>query len=70
MVTRQWYKNVFNTWRKLDDIVNEYNNTYHSTIKMKPIGVKSITYIDFGVETNKNDPKFKVGGHIRISKYQ
>ena len=37
---------------------------------MKPIGVKSSTYIDFGVETNKNDPKFKVGGHIRISKYQ
>ena len=70
MVTRQWYKNVFNTWRKLDDIVNEYNNTYHSAIKMKPIGVKSSTYIDFGVETNKNDPKFKVGGHIRISKYQ
>ena len=25
---------------KLDDIVNEYNNTYHRTIKMKPIEVK------------------------------
>ena len=37
---------------------------------MKPIGVKSSTYIDFGVETNKNDPKFKVDGQIRISKYQ
>ena len=31
---------------KLDDIVNIYNNTYHSTIKMKPIDVKSNTYID------------------------
>ena len=28
---------------KLDDIVNKYNNTYHNTIKMKPIDVKSIT---------------------------
>ena len=28
---------------KLDDIVNKYNNTYHSTIKMKPVDVKSNT---------------------------
>ena len=32
---------------KLDDIVNKYNNTYHSTIKMKPADVKSSTYFDF-----------------------
>ena len=32
---------------KLDDIVNEYNNTYHRTIKMKPVDVKDNTYIDF-----------------------
>ena len=32
---------------KLDDIVNEYNNTYHRTIKMKPVNVKDNTYIDF-----------------------
>ena len=32
---------------KLDDIVDEYNNTYHRTIKMKPIDVKDNTYIDF-----------------------
>ena len=31
---------------KLDDIVNEYNNTYHRTIKMKPIDVKDNTHID------------------------
>ena len=31
---------------KLDDIVNKYNNTYHSTIKMKPVDVKSSTYVD------------------------
>ena len=32
---------------KLDDIVGEYNNTYHRTIKMKPVDVKDNTYIDF-----------------------
>ena len=32
---------------KLNDIVNEYNNTYHRTIKMKPVDVKDNTYIDF-----------------------
>ena len=31
---------------KLDVIVNKYNNTYHNTIKMKPVDVKSSTYID------------------------
>ena len=37
---------------KLDDIVNKYNNTYHSTIKMKPVDVKSSTYIDSSKEIN------------------
>ena len=36
----------------LDDIVNKYNNTYHRTIKMKPVDVKPSTYIDF---TKGND---------------
>ena len=36
---------------------------------MKPIDVKDNTYIDFGKEVNDNDPKFKVGDHVRISKY-
>ena len=55
---------------KLDDIVNEYNNTYHRTIKMKPIDVKDNTYINIGKEGNDKDPKFKVGDHVRISKYK
>ena len=55
---------------KLDDIVNEYNNTKHRTTKMKPIDVKDNTYIDFGKEVNDIDPKFKVGDHVRISKYK
>ena len=55
---------------KLDNIVGEYINTKHRTIKMKPTDVKDNTYIDFGKEVNDNDPKFKVGDHVRISKYK
>ena len=43
---------------KLDDIVKKYNNTYHTTIKMKPVDVKHNTYIDFKKEINDKDPKF------------
>ena len=46
---------------KLDDIVHEYNNAYHRTIKMKPIEVKDNTYIYSIKEVNDKDPKFKVG---------
>ena len=53
---------------ELDDIVNEYNNTYHRTIKMKPIDVKDNIYINIGKEVNDKDPKFKVGDHVRITK--
>ena len=53
---------------KLDDILNKYNNTYHSAIKMKPVDVKSNTYIDSGKEINEKDPKFKIGDNVRISK--
>ena len=55
---------------KLDDIVNEYNNKYHRTIKMKPIDVKDNTYINIGKEVNDKDPKFRVGDHVRTSKYK
>ena len=55
---------------KLDDIVNKYNNTYHSTIKMKPVDVKSNTYINSSKEINDKDPKFKIGDIVRISKYK
>ena len=43
---------------KLDDIVNEYNNTYHRTIKRKPADVKDNAYIDSNKEVNDVDPKF------------
>ena len=55
---------------KLDDIVNKYNNTYHGTIKMKPLDVKDNAYIDSGKEVNDKDPKLQVGDHVRISKYK
>ena len=54
----------------LSDIVSEYNNTYHRTIKMKPVDVKDNKYIDFNKEVNDKDSKFKVGDHVRISKYK
>ena len=55
---------------KLEDIVKKYNNTYHASIKIKPADVKDNTYIDFKKEVNDKDPKFKVGDHVRISKYK
>ena len=55
---------------KLHDIVNEYNNTYHRTINMKPVDVKDNTYIDFEKEVNAKDRKLKAGDHVRISKYK
>ena len=55
---------------KLHDIVKKYNNTYHTSIKMKPVDVKDNTYIDFKNEVNDKNPKFKVGDHVRISKYK
>ena len=55
---------------KLDDIVNEYNNTYHRTIKMNPIVVKDNAYININKEVDEKDPKFKFGDHVRISKYK
>ena len=55
---------------KLAATSNKYNNAYHSTIKMKPVVVQSNTYIDFDVENNEKNLKFKVGYHLIISKYK
>ena len=60
-------KNVY--YDVLDDVVNKYNNTKHSTIKMKPIDVKNnkIIYID---EHNEKDSRFKVGDRVRLFKFK
>ena len=60
-------KNVY--YDVLDDIVNEYNNTKHNTVKMKPIDVKNNkrVYID---EHNEKSAKYNVGDRVRISKFK
>ena len=50
-------------------MVDKYNNTYHRTIKMKPIYVRLSTYIDFRVKNNHKNSKVKVGDCVRISKF-
>ena len=37
---------------------------------MKPVDVNPSTYFDFYKENNKEDLKFELGDHIRISKYK
>ena len=59
----------------IDDIVNEYNNTVHKTIKVKPSDVMDDSYDEYNEDFNKKDfnkkdPKFKVGNHVRIWKYK
>ena len=65
-------KNVtyFDSFGVEHDIINDYNNTHHKTIKMKPVEVKDNTYINSIKEVNDKYPKFKVGGHVSISKYK
>ena len=61
-------KNVY--FDVLNDIVNKYNNTIHKTIKIKPFDVKDDSFAQCNEDFNKKDPKFKVGDHVRISKYK
>ena len=57
------------SYNVLDNAVSKYNNTKHSTIKMKPIDVKNNkrVYID---KHNEKDSRFKVGDRVRISKFK
>ena len=59
---------------KLDSTVNKYNNTYHSTIKEKPVDVKACIYIYIYInsskEINDKDLKFRIGDIVQISKYK
>ena len=55
---------------KLDGIINKYHNTYHCTNKVKPVNVKSNTYIDSSKEIDNKNPKFKIRDIVRISKYK
>ena len=61
-------KNVY--FDVLDDIINKYNNKVYRTIKMKPTDVTSDSYAEYNEDSNKKNPKFKVGDHVKISKYK
>ena len=61
-------KNVY--FDVLNYIVDTYNNTYDTTIIMKPIDVKSNSYAEYNVESIDKDPKLKKSDHFRISKYK
>ena len=61
-------KNVY--YDVLNDIVDECNNTYHSTIKMKPVDVEDDSFAEYNKKSDKKDPKFIVDDHVRISKYK
>ena len=60
-------KNVY--FDVLDNIVNKYYNAVHRSIKMKPIDITPDSYAEYNEDSNKKDPKFKVGDHVRISEY-
>ena len=60
-------KNVY--FDVLDDIVDNYNNAYHRSIKMKPIDIKSDCYAEYNVDFNEKDPKFKVGEFQSIKRF-
>ena len=59
-------KNVH--FNDLDDIVKKYNNTVHSSIKMRSKDVTNDSVVEYSEETNNKSPKFKVGDNVRISK--
>ena len=61
-------KNVY--FDVLDNIVDEYNNTYHKTTKMKPIMLNVILTLNTMLVLMKNILNFKVSDHVRISKYK
>ena len=54
----------------LDNIVNNYNNTVHRTITMKPTDVTSNSYVEYSKDSNETKPKLKVDDHVRFSKYK
>ena len=61
-------KNLYTDF--LDDTVGKYDNTVHGSTEMKPKDVTDDSFVEYSEETNKKDPKFKVGDNVRISKYK
>lgn len=69
-IWRRKSTNILIKYQKLYKLTSKYNNTYHRTVKVEIIDVKSGSYIDFDAESNDKDPTFKVGDHARISKWK
>ena len=76
LIWLQNYQNLpLNTFRisknvyinQLDEIVNQYNNTYHGTNKIKLDNVNPSMYIDFNREYNNEGSKLKIGDNVRVS---
>ena len=59
-------KNIY--FDALDDIDNKYGKTVHRATKVKPIDVTSDSFAEYNEDSNKINPRFKVGDHVRISK--
>ena len=55
---------------KLEEMVNKYNNTYHSIMTMKTFDVRSSTYSNSSKDINEKDPKFKFADIVRLSIYK
>ena len=69
-VSERFIRTLKNKIYKHMTAISKYNNTYHKTIKMKPIDVKSDSFAEYNEESNEKDPKFKIGDPVRISKYK
>ena len=61
-------KNVY--FDDVDDTVKKYNNTIHSSIKIKPKDITDNSFVEYSEDTNNKSRKFKVGDNVRISKYK
>ena len=61
-------KNVY--FDVLDNIIDKYNNTYHNTTQVKPADVKASSYAEYNLDSNAKDAQFKIGDHVKISKYK
>ena len=69
VVVERFIRTLNNKMYKYDFIVKNcvyWEITRYSSIKIKSINVKSRKHIDFKVENNEKDPKFEVGGYVRI----
>ena len=70
VVAEKIYQNFKEQNFQMHDIVNEYNNTYHRAIKIKPVDIKSGNSVKYNVNSNDKGPKFQEGDYVRIPKYK